>query len=99
MNALSIDHLLAQEVIVTDKRRPLAAWPRYRGSLFWDIEALKYTVGVYGLDFISFRPDQVTAVDGHIITIGGKGGASYSDKQDSAPLTRGSEETGGNIKT
>jgi hypothetical protein len=67
---LLIRHLIGQEVTLVDGRRPLAAYPRYIGRLDWDTVKRRYSVGVYGLDFLVFRLAQVVRVEGNVITLG-----------------------------
>ena len=69
-SSLLIRHLIGRSVTVIDTRQRAAAYPRYNGRLDWDTVKRRYSVGVYGLDFIRFRLAQVVRVDGSTITLG-----------------------------
>jgi len=68
--SLLIRHLIGRSVTVIDARQATAAYPRYIGRLDWDTVKRRYSVGVYGLDFLVFRLAQVVRVDGNVITLG-----------------------------
>lgn len=76
-----IRHLLNQDVIVVDGRKPTAAYPRYNGRLSWDKDRRRYAVGVYGMDLLTFRLAQVVKVEGKTITLGRVEDGSYSQKR------------------
>jgi hypothetical protein len=68
--SLLIRHLIGHDVTIIDGRRPLAALPRYRGTLHYTGKnPNQYYVDGSQVRF-NFRLAQVMKVEGSVITLG-----------------------------